>query len=136
MKVNDIVYTVLPYENLYLCQFLTGSILFHVVLNITNVVFYCLMILYVEFLPMNFLFFQVVPARSRWFQLFPDSSSSFQVVPACSSSFPLLVYTNSNTSCRLWRGKWISFLIELHLKFYSILAVCFFCRFVCIWLYI
>ena len=134
MKVNDIVYTVLPYENLYLCQFLTGSILFQVVLNITNVVFYCLMILYVEFLPMNFLFFCISSSTSL--QVVPDSSSSFQVVPACSSSFPLLVCTNNNTKCRLWRGKWISFLIELHLKFYSILAVCFFCRSVCTWLYI
>ena len=75
------------------------EMMFFVTITIANVVFYWVMVLHVQFLPMNLFFFcvsllmnqtcsrlfQVVPVHSRWFQLILGSSSSLQVVPTCSS---------------------------------------------------
>ena len=77
-----------------------SEMVFFVIITFANVVFYWVMVLHVQFLPIIFFFFfcvspllspslyrwfQVIPACSRWFQLVLGSSSSFQVVPARSS---------------------------------------------------
>ena len=86
-----------PMTVIFVCQFVTGSILIQVVppaniwdvalwiIAIPNVVFYWVMALNAQFLPMNFLFFCVSsllsPSRYRWFHLVSGGSRWFQLVP-------------------------------------------------------
>ena len=75
----------------------TSEMVLFVAIAIANVVFYWVMVLHAQFLPMKFLFF--VPVRcwvhlatggSTLFELAPGSSSLFQMVPACSIWFQLV----------------------------------------------
>lgn len=75
---------ILPYESLYLCQLITGSISFQVIppTNISDTAFLVpIWILHAQFLPINLLFILFLcPSHQKWFHLVPGGSSLSQEI--------------------------------------------------------
>ena len=74
----------------------TSEMVVFVTIAIANVVFYWVMVLHAQFIPMNFLFFvsvrcwvHLVTGGSTLFEFAAGSFSLFQMVPACSRWFQL-----------------------------------------------